>query len=474
MWHSYFTVATLDEALRRLAEHQPRARIVAGATDLLLELERGQRPGVDTLIDLTRVPGLDGLRLDEAGDIHLGPLVTHNQAASAKLAVERALPLAQACWEVGAPQIRNRGTVVGNLITASPANDTITPLMALGARLTLRSLRGERSVPLAEFYTGVRRTVLAPDEIVTDLAFPALKPNEYGLFLKLGLRRAQAIAVVNVAVIVELEAVDGLPRAQRRIQRARLTLGAVAPTIVPAAEAEAFLAGQMLQPDVIARAAELARGAARPIDDIRAPADYRAQMVTVLVGRALRALAAGAERGQLPEKPILLAGTRPAARPLEAAAGEIVTTLNGRVQRLRGGPGQTLLQALRGAALTGVKEGCAEGECGACTVLLDGAAVMSCLVPAERAHGAAIVTIEGLAPADGLHPLQAAFVEAGAVQCGYCTPGLLLAGAQLLAEQPAPSRAEIEQALSGNLCRCTGYYKIIDAVARASQARRPA
>ena len=128
MWSEYLSVASLDEAIVALALHGERARIIAGGTDILIELERGSRSGVDTLIDITRVPGLD-LITRENGHFHLGPLVTHNHVVgSSALGCGRAPP-AQASWEVSAPQIRNRATVAGNLITASPANDTITPLM---------------------------------------------------------------------------------------------------------------------------------------------------------------------------------------------------------------------------------------------------------------------------------------------------------------------------------------------------------
>jgi carbon-monoxide dehydrogenase medium subunit len=481
MWHDYFSVTSIDEALQILAERGERARIVAGGTDLLLEMERGVRRGIDTLIDITRVPCLDEIVMDEDEVIHLGPMVTHNHCVASKLIVEHAFPLAQAAWEVGAPQIRNRGTVAGNLITASPANDTITPLMALGASMHLASVRGERVVPLAEFYQGVRRNVMQPDEMLVDISFPGLRPNQRGTFIKLGLRRAQAISVINVAIVLTFGQKSGLtgplgPSAANRLDGVVITLGAVAPTIIHARNAEVYLKGLELSEAAIDHAAELARQASQPIDDIRGSAAYRSEMVRVCVSRGLRALRDKQEREGFPEDPVLLWGAdKNGQAQLEQSLHHqpgtpIVTRINGQEQTFTTGQDKNLLDFLREeAGLTGTKEGCAEGECGACTVFLDGKAVMSCLVPAVRAHGAEVVTVEGLAQDGRLHPVQQAFIDEGAVQCGYCTPGLLMSAAKLLEERPQPSHEAIQQSITGNLCRCTGYYKIVQAIEHASR-----
>ena len=133
----------------------------------------------------------------------------------------------------------------------------------------------------------------------------------------------------------------------------------------------------------------------------------------------------------------------------------------------------TLLEALRyGLGLTGSKQGCDKGDCGACTVLLDGRPVLSCMTPALEANGREVRTVEGLAGADGPHPLQQAFGERGAAQCGFCTPGILMSAAALLQNNDAPTREEIRDALAGNLCRCTGYTKILDAVELAAERMR--
>ena len=151
---------------------------------------------------------------------------------------------------------------------------------------------------------------------------------------------------------------------------------------------------------------------------------------------------------------------------------DVSVTVNGEVQRLRVHPMERLLDVLRNElGLTGTKEGCGEGECGSCSVLIDGLLVNSCLVPVAQTDGSNVVTIEGIAAHSLLHPLQKAFLECGGAQCGICTPGMILAAVHLLEKKPEPTQAEIREGLAGNLCRCTGYMQIFEAVTKAAQQR---
>jgi aerobic-type carbon monoxide dehydrogenase small subunit (CoxS/CutS family) len=155
---------------------------------------------------------------------------------------------------------------------------------------------------------------------------------------------------------------------------------------------------------------------------------------------------------------------------------ELRLQVNGRAQRWTIAPGELLLDVLRRQGYFGAKRGCEKGECGACTVLVNGRAVNSCLMFAAQAEGADILTVEGLAEGEKLHPIQEAFLDHGAVQCGFCTPGMALSAKALLDRCPNPSEAQVREALAGNLCRCTGYLKpveaVLDAASRMAQPSR--
>jgi xanthine dehydrogenase iron-sulfur cluster and FAD-binding subunit A len=514
MWTTFLQPTSLAEALELVDEYGTNARLIAGGTDVLVELQRAVKP-TQTLIDLSALPDLQYVRQD-GQFLAIGALATHNTILRSPLSWQYALPLAQACQEVGAPQIRTRATVAGNLLTASPANDTIPPLLALDAELVLASSAGERVLPLSQFYRGVRRTELQPGELLREIRVPLRAGERRELFLKLGLRRAQAISVVNVALALFFE--NGL------VSEARIALGCVAPTVVYASHVEAALVGKRLEPEICRQAAQLVARDCAPIDDVRASASYRLLTLTNLIAHGLARLASASESAHV--YPVLLQTDTPKSAetcaPLSTLADDsIQTTINGQTASFTHARQKTLLNFLReNAGLTGCKEGCAEGECGACTVWLNGQAVMSCLVPAAQAHGGNVTTIEfryphgqkdgtsaqnatDLAPtetsqakADSPHvsvtsavvvseaqgathpvvsegrylqPLQQAFIDCGAVQCGFCIPGMLMAGAKLLEECSHPEIEQMRTALSGNICRCTGYRKILDALTQVAR-----
>lgn len=285
--------------------------------------------------------------------------------------------------------------------------------------------------------------------------------------MKQALRRTQAIAVLNCCVLLDMA--DGV------IQKAVITMGSVAPTIIHAKEAEAFLEGKMLEDEVIREAGRLAAEATKPISDVRASDEYRLYMMQILVEGGLKELRSGTQSEKVPAKPIAL-DTKEGFRSPGGGKWDgktIETTINGEQFVIDESTNMTLLNMVRErVGFTGTKVGCEEGECGACTLFLDGKAVVSCLIPAPRAHLAKITTIEGIAEGETLHPVQQAFVDHGAVQCGYCTPGFVMAAVKLIQENPNPDQETIKDGISGNLCRCTGYYKIVEAIESAIDKMR--
>jgi len=464
MWKNYHMPETVQQVLDLLNQAGDQTKIIAGGTDLMIEIRDGKWEGLEDVIDISRVKDLDRIFKDDDGLVHIQANVTHNDILRSDLVRNTGSPLYQACYKVSSPQLRNRSTVVGNLVTASPANDAIPPLMAMDASLILVSGRGERQVKLNEFYTGVRKTVRQPDELVREIVYKPLKASQRGSFIKQALRKVQAISTLNCCVILDL---DG-----DLITDAIVTMGSVAPTVIHSQQAEDLLKGNRLNAEIAHRASELAALDTRPITDFRGSNDYRQYMMQVIVENALMELVENKQDTKVPLNPVTLSqGAGWQSVPGGKWDQEhIESTINGQSLRFGGEFKSTLLNFVRErVGYSGSKPGCEEGECGACTLYLDGKAVVSCLVPAPRAHMATITTIEGLAEEGQLHPVQTEFINHGAVQCGFCTPGFVMAAAKLMEEKPHPTEDEIRDGISGNLCRCTGYYKIIQAIEAACQ-----
>ena len=273
---------SLEAALSALATH-PGATVLAGGTDLMVEVNDGRRPldqGLDQVVVVGRLAELHGVR-EEAGDLVIGAAVTYTELERGIVA-ERAPALAYAARTVGSPQIRNAGTIGGNLATASPAGDTLPVLLALGAIVEMAGPSGARRVPVAEFFTGPKRSVLQRGELVVAVRVPVRRgPQDY---LKVGVRNAMVIAVASLAIAVDLDA-----------RTVGIGLGSVGPTPIAANDAGAWITSRAhWTPDGLAATADdtatfaaMVADAARPIDDHRSTAEYRRRAIHVLARRAL-------------------------------------------------------------------------------------------------------------------------------------------------------------------------------------------
>jgi len=276
---AYTAPATLEDALSIKGSYGADARVIAGGTDLILRMrDRVYSPKM--LLDLRRL-ALDTMSLRN-GEMRLGAYLSHAQIlASSELAA--VFPaLVEACRPFAGPPIRNRGTVGGNLVNASPAADLVPPLMAYDASVLLVSSKGQRLVPLIEFFTGPGKTVLQADEILTEIRLPLPPPRTAAHFSKLGQRQSMAISIVNLAVRLSLDTAGS-------VVSARIVLGSVAPTAIRALSAERILQGNALSSERISQAAVEAGGEIAPIDDVRSSKAYRNRVTEVLVRRALSA-----------------------------------------------------------------------------------------------------------------------------------------------------------------------------------------
>ena len=450
----------LDDALSLLADGGDDIKLLSGGMSLMPMMALGLvRPRI--VLSLNRIEGRGYVREDRDA-LRIGAGTRHYEILHDPLVARHCTVLAEAAAFVGDMQVRNRGTIGGSLAHADPAADYSPVLVAAGARVIVRSKKGEREIAADKFFTNLMETALKPDEIVTEVLVPKLGAAR-GAYTRLH-RVEGNFAIVNAAAILS-------------DQSARIAMGGVGSTPV-ALDVSAELA-RGVNADALEAVGRRVRAACTDAPaDLNASADYRRQMAAVYAGRALSVAAGRTPSQQTPE-----AGRKsaPAAStPRKTAAGAmggmlrtaVAVSVNGQPRRVEADNRMVLADLLRDViGLTGTHIGCGTGSCGACTVMLDGRTVKSCSVLAADVDGCAVETIESLASdIHNLHPLQESFVRNHGQQCGYCTPGMVMSALQLLRDNPNPDQAAIRHGISGNLCRCTGYQFIVNAISDAARA----
>jgi CO/xanthine dehydrogenase FAD-binding subunit len=277
---------SVHEATRLLRQNGPGGRFLAGGTDLVIAMkEKGLVP--QYIVDLKRIPGLASIRENSDGTISIGALTTMRDVEVSPLIKHKFLFLAQSAAEVGSIQIRNRATVGGNMANATPSADVAPSLVALSATVKIAGEDSERILPLEQFFRGPGQTVLAADEILTEITIPQTSARLVGEYIKFSPREMMDLAYVGIAVVYSLGATE------KKCTEVRIVLGAVAPTPIRATKAEAILEGQTLSEAVAEKAGATAAEEAKPISDVRSTADYRRAMVGAMTKRAILNAAAG-------------------------------------------------------------------------------------------------------------------------------------------------------------------------------------
>jgi len=312
----YFKPKTFDEALTLLAQYGEKAKVIAGGTDIIVMIKQ-KTMAPDILISLQGIPGLDQIQYN--GSLSIGPMVTHRAIEKSEVIKKNFSALADAVDYLGSVQIRNVATIGGNICTAAPSADTATPLLVLGTKVKIRSVKGERTLPLEEFFKGPGETVLKTGEMVGELSIPKLLPNTGSAYYKLQRRLALDLPILGVSVLLSLDKnrvtcsdmlctaspistiLHQMEEDEIICREVRIALGVAAPTPMRALKAEALLRGKKLSDERLEEAAQMASQEAQPRDTLRGEAWYRKDMIRVLVKRmAMRSI----ERVVQPEETV--------------------------------------------------------------------------------------------------------------------------------------------------------------------------
>ena len=432
--YTYHAPRTLDEALHLMATLD-NARVLAGGQSLVPMLNfRIAQP--DHLIDLGRIAELAVVQ-DTAGGLQIGAMTTQRVIERSDLVRRRCPLLIDALYHVGHQQTRNRGTIGGSLCHLDPAAELPVAACALDPVLLVASHAGRRKIRFSDFPAGYLTSSLAPNEILIQIDFKPWAEGAGTAFEEFACRPAD-FAVVSVAAIVELDA-------DHVISQARLAIGGIAAVPLRLSAVESMLTG----PSRGFRS-DRTRGRRGGGDAIGG----RQQQPRGIPSGACRISdATGADQSD-PAGPLM-------------SKHRISLIVNGASYDGEVDARVHLADFLRqDLGLTGTHIGCEHGVCGACTILVDGVSVRACLMLAVQADGRRLETIEGVASPDGtLHPIQEALSRHHGLQCGYCTPGVVMTLVELQREcgnEPVTEH-DIRRALSGNLCRCTGYQGIVEA-----------
>jgi aerobic carbon-monoxide dehydrogenase small subunit len=453
--HSYHRPSRLEEAMDLAARG---AIPLAGGTRLLAT------PGeVPNVLDLAAL-GLNGIALEE-GDLVLGAMTTLQETIASPLAHEATGDLLPAaCRAQSASRtIRSMATLGGESVHGAHDSEVVAALLALNAVYVVAHPNEIRESPALRFLRDPSGD-LEGGGLVKTIVIPGA-PG--GAALERVASPPSAPAILAIAVTIAF--------AGDKCTRARIAVTGLATRPARALEAEGQIERTTAQADAVGRAVEQLVTRAPFRSDATASAEYRRKVAGALAARALEKAIA---RARLPAA-LEASRSRPTPSVYRSlpplpyfTSGRVELTVNGRVSRAEVEARTTLLELLRRLDLTAAKDGCGVGDCGACSVLLDGRPVNSCLLLAMRAQGRNVHTAEGLAGPKGLHRVQEAFAQAGAVACGFCTPALLLQAKSLLDAEAEPSEAEVRDALAGVICRCNGGVAPIAAVLLAAAPNR--